>query len=221
MQDGSGWQNEKVLKLNLVVSDYHPIRVGKYIPTPTSISMKKAVLNIRNDDTHCFEWSVIAALHSNSLTPEQNPDQVSSYIPCANTLKFKGIDFPMKMEDITKFENQNKLSINVYRIPQEGGQVLPLHITKQRNQDPINILLIEGYESNHSSTTSQTKTLPMKTMILSINCGQNFSSRIWGSYTTYMSRQMSFCWQMYLRVIKNVLWKTMDWTLPISALHQV
>ena len=34
LQDGSGWKLEKILKVNLVVMDYHPIRVGKYIPMP-------------------------------------------------------------------------------------------------------------------------------------------------------------------------------------------
>ena len=93
--------------------EYHPIRVWKYIPTPKSISRKGAIFNIRNDDTRCFEWSVIAALHSNSLEPEQDPELVSSYLPWANTLKFKGIDFPMEMDQLSSFENQNKISINV------------------------------------------------------------------------------------------------------------
>ena len=32
MKEGSGWQIEKVIKLNLLVSENYPIRVGKYIP---------------------------------------------------------------------------------------------------------------------------------------------------------------------------------------------
>ena len=52
----------------------------------------------------------------------------------------------MEMAQISKFEKQNNLAINVYRIPQEGGQILPLRITKQRNQDPINLLPAHPFE---------------------------------------------------------------------------
>ena len=98
----------------------------------------------------CFKWSILAALHSKSLEPGQDPHLVSTWTPWENTLKFDGIEFPMAMEDICKFEKQNSIYVNVYRIPQEGGQVLPLRITKHRDQDPINLLVIEGFDdSNH------------------------------------------------------------------------
>ncbi len=151
VKEGSGWQIDKVINLNLLVSEYYPIRVGKYIPTPQSITHKNAILNIQNGEgTMCFKWSILAALHSQSLEPGQDPKLVSTWTPWENTLNFYGIEFPMAIEDISKFEKQNSIYVNVYHIPQEGGQILPLRITKNRDQDPINLLVIEGLdESNH------------------------------------------------------------------------
>ena len=151
VKEGSGWQIEKATNLNLLISDYHPIRVGKYIPTPRSISHKKAILNIQNgEDSKCFKWSILAALNSKYLGEREDPKLVSTWTPWENTLNFDGIEFPMALEDISKFEKQNAIYVNVYRIPQEGGQILPLRITKNRDQEPINLLVIEGLdESNH------------------------------------------------------------------------
>ena len=41
-------------------------------------------------------------------------------------------------------------------MPAEGGQILPLRITKNRDQDPINLLVLEGYDdSNHYTLIQQ------------------------------------------------------------------
>ena len=52
-----------------------------------------------------------------------------------------------KIEDIQKLEKLNSLSINVYIVAEK--LVNPFVISKERDQDPINLLLIEGEEKNH------------------------------------------------------------------------
>ena len=50
LQNGSGWHFERVLKFNVIVMEYHPIRVGSYIPIPYSIVGKHAKVNVQNED---------------------------------------------------------------------------------------------------------------------------------------------------------------------------
>ena len=148
VQNGSGWNFERVLKFNVYVMEYHPIRVGAYIPTPESIKGKYAVINIKNEDDRCFEYAMLAALHSHEVGMGVE-HHVSSYQKWENTLNFDGSTFPMSMNHINKFEKQNGIYVNIYRIDAYGRQILPLYISKQKNQEPINLLLKEGEESNH------------------------------------------------------------------------
>ena len=63
VQNGSGWNFVRVLKFNIYVMEYHPIRVRSYIPTPSSIFGKHAIVNLQNEDNRCFEYAILAALH--------------------------------------------------------------------------------------------------------------------------------------------------------------
>ena len=64
-------------------------------------------------------------------------------------LNFNNIQFPVKCDDIPKFEKRNGLTVSVYCIKENGKQVYPLFITKRRNTEPINLLLIEEDEKSH------------------------------------------------------------------------
>ena len=112
---------------------------------PGLIKKKRAVVNIQNEDNECFKWSVLAALHPVLYT--KHPYRPSKYEEYKEELDFTGISFPVQIEDIPKFEKLNSLSINVYIVAEK--LVNPLFISKEREQDPINLLLIEGEETNH------------------------------------------------------------------------
>jgi len=55
-------------------------------------------------------WSILAALYE----IKENPHRVSKYTQYENELKFEGIEFPVKLGDIPKFERQNEIKINVF-----------------------------------------------------------------------------------------------------------
>ena len=47
---GSGWTLHKLVKLDLHVDQFDPLRASSYIPTPLYIEKKKAVVNVNNSD---------------------------------------------------------------------------------------------------------------------------------------------------------------------------
>lgn len=91
---------------------------------PPKLRFSHGLLNIQNEDNKCFLWSILAALHP----VQRHHERVSNYIQYEDTLNFQGIDFPISLSRVEKFEKQNKLTINVFGY--EDGQVFPLYLSK-------------------------------------------------------------------------------------------
>ena len=116
---------------------YSPIG-GSYIPTPKSIIGKKAIINVKNNDENCFLYSILTHIKWNSK--EKNKNKVSLYKPYLHELRTDGINMPMKLEDITKFEKLNDLSINVYCIEEHGENVkVKKHILECKENPPARV----------------------------------------------------------------------------------
>ena len=86
------------------------MRAGCGINFPEVIKRKKSCVNVKNVNEKYFKYAILACLNdvgNNSL-------RSSSYKRYENELNFNGIDFPVKLKDISKFEKQNDISVNVY-----------------------------------------------------------------------------------------------------------
>lgn len=69
-------------------------------------------------------------------------------------LQTEGIEFPMKLKDINKFEEINNISINVFGLEYDFKSkrnivVGPLHHTKQKRPTHINLLFLEDGVNSH------------------------------------------------------------------------
>ena len=108
--EGSGWNVQGINHLKIYFHKTNPINGMTYVEFPIRTN---AIINIQNNDTYCFLWSILACLYP----VNENPHRVSKYIPYKNELNIANIDFSygMKITDIDKFENLNKqLSIKVF-----------------------------------------------------------------------------------------------------------
>ena len=97
---GSGWRLEKINTINVNIARYRPIRGSSFIPTPAGLREKKAILNVQNNDNLCFLYSILAQLYP----AENHVQRVSKYKQYLNTLKYDGIEMPIPVGDIDKFE---------------------------------------------------------------------------------------------------------------------
>lgn len=148
----SGWILERFLHLEVNINKFNPLRASSYIPLPPSIVKKKAVINVKNNDEFCFAYSVLAAVY----TPATHNDRVTSYPDFRQYFDFTGIDFPVPLKQISKFESQNNLSINVYGLENifVDGRIQcqivgPLHYSLSKRDLHINLLLIDDSEGNN------------------------------------------------------------------------
>ena len=147
-ENGSGWYFKEVISLEIHIVDYKPIKGSSYIPLPDFLIRKKALINMENKDDKCFLWCVLRYLH-----PKQwHEERVSDLREYENDLNFKGIEFPVKVKDIQKFENQNPdlPGINVFSI-NDDNKIYPLRLNQKDAKKSIDLFLFSKDENQHYS----------------------------------------------------------------------
>ncbi|XP_018393385.1 PREDICTED: uncharacterized protein LOC108772363 [Cyphomyrmex costatus] len=101
--------------------------------------------SLPQDDLKVFELltlTLVAALHS----AKKNVERESSYPHYSSVLNLTGIEFPMTLSQIKKFENLNDITINVYAI-EEG--IVPIRLADQKRSKHVNLLYVEDDIAGH------------------------------------------------------------------------
>ena len=90
------------------------MRGSSHISLPDWIKRKKAIVNMKNNDDKCFLWCVFRYLHPR----DKNVTRIKDLEKYENTLNTKGIKYPVKLKDISKFESLNPSlpGINVFSV---------------------------------------------------------------------------------------------------------
>ena len=112
---------DSIKAVNLNIARYNPIRGSSYIPTPVGLASKKALVNVQNKDQKCFLYSILASLYP----VKQDAERVSKYKKYLDKLNYKGIEMPMAVKDIDKFEKMNDLvimSMDILKMVNKYGQ---------------------------------------------------------------------------------------------------
>ena len=144
---GSNWKLRSVEGQRVHLSKYSPLEGSSYIPTPKEISNPKmGMLNMQNtNDSFCFRWCHVRFLLPSTLHPTRitKEDTVKSA-----TLNYKGITFPVSIDQITKIEYMNNININV--LGYKSKKVFyPIRISKTQHELTLNLLLIDDGEGNN------------------------------------------------------------------------
>ena len=145
-QRGSNWRFKSVVKLDINTYVYKPLSGRSYIPLPKKLAKKKAIINMQNEDNECFKWCVTRALNP----IENHPERITKELKKQSIeLNWDEVVFPMALNKITKFENNNaNIGVNVFGY--ERQDIYPLRITeKQEASNVIDLLLITDSETNH------------------------------------------------------------------------
>ncbi|XP_031789068.1 uncharacterized protein LOC116418029 [Nasonia vitripennis] len=139
----SGWTLKSIISLCINMKKYSPIKGSSYIPLPKFIENKKACVNVHNNDDQCFKYAVLSSLYPSN----KNASRVNQYRLHENELNFAGIEFPVKLKSIPKFEKLNNISVNVYMLRKYGHkfEVIPCHITTEKKEKHANLLIIQDF----------------------------------------------------------------------------
>ncbi len=145
--NSSGWVFSKTKSIQIETVKFKPLRGGSYIELPEWIAKKKACVNVKNEDDECFKWAVLSSIFHHRINSKKS-NEVSQYKKFVDELKWDGLNFPVKIEDIIKFEKLNpEYCVNVFIL---NGGVCPYRVNKN-NQDKeiINLLLLEDKGKSH------------------------------------------------------------------------
>ena len=141
----SDWPFYKVIKLELHTVSYRPLIGNTWIPLPKELVNKKAIINMKSKDNKCFLWCVLRKLNPKKHNEERVDKELMEK---ENTLNMEGIEYPVSLKDIKKFEKQNpSISITVFGYEES---VYPLRNSDFMNREhEIIFMLIEKNEVKH------------------------------------------------------------------------
>ena len=151
--EGSGWLFVEIENLTLHVDIWDPLKGSSYIDLPKELKNKNAIINMKNEDNKCFLWCVLRALNPTNNHAERIDKDLKSK---EHTLNMEGINYPVSLKDINRFEKQNPdISISVLGYSKDE-RVYPLRIskfTKVKKEDErkhnITLLLIKNGDNSH------------------------------------------------------------------------
>ena len=131
---GSGFRLDCILECQLNISTYDNIGGSTYTPLPKYIQSKKATVNIENKDNKNFLY----CLSYVRKPVVKNAQRSSHYTGELNNFDISGIKFPLTLNQIAKFEQQNPdFSVNVYKLDKKVDKevnLIPLYTTPERNR---------------------------------------------------------------------------------------
>lgn len=165
IQGGSEWTIDYIRRMHITTLQFtpahnlhvaavnHPLLLDPghgYIELPEWVQLKKACINIKNDhDNNCFMYCMECVADE----PERNPQRVGTYHSRPRLLNYTGITFPVKVNDLERFEKLNPhVAVNVFCLRnghyKHGLDVLRLAYRPHATL-VANLLLLEGDEFNH------------------------------------------------------------------------
>ena len=142
---GSGLVIDRIDSHYINVTTYQPLHRSSYLELPANLrNSKKGLINIKNKDNECFRWCHIRHLNPQKKDPQRIKKSDKQFI---EGLNYEGIEFPVSQKYYNKVEKQNSIRINVFGYEKE--QPFPIHISKEKFEDQMNVLLITDDKKKH------------------------------------------------------------------------
>ena len=117
------------------------MRGSTYLPLLKELRAKQGCLNIWNN-----LWFILALLHP--VQHGNNPARALKYQEYERELNMSGIQYPVDIKDITKFEHQNNISVNVFGY--DDKKIFLLRITTMTTaRHHVSLLDITAGETSH------------------------------------------------------------------------
>ena len=135
---------DEVLYLDINFHQLNLMRGSSYLPLPEFIAKRKAVINPQNRDEECFKWAIIVL--DRWMGIDSHPERVSNLREFTDNYDWSGLEFPVSLKQIGKFEAKNYISVNV--LGSEGKDIYILR-NLGRSHREINLLMISEDGINH------------------------------------------------------------------------
>ena len=139
----SGFTLDTIIYLYINFHKLALTRGSPYTELPKWIKSKKAVINSQNKDEEGFKWATIAALHHEEI--KNNLERMSLLRPYEKQYNWKGLDFPVSIKKIDKFEKNNPdIAVNVFFSKKKSQNIYAARRSKRnvKCKKEVNLLMI-------------------------------------------------------------------------------
>ena len=157
---------DEFLYLDINFHQLNLTRGSSYLPLPDWLARKKAIVNPHNNDEECFKWSAIAA----EKVGMKDPQGVSNLRKFRDIYDWSGLEFPVSIKDIQKFETNNNVSVSVLAVE---GRDIYIHRKGRRMGREINLLMVSEDGINHYTAIKSLSRL-LKSSNTKHKCKQHF-----------------------------------------------
>ena len=98
LRNGSNFVFESVDLLSYHIHKTSLKRGNSYIKSPEWVANKKAIINPKNVDNRCFEYSIVVALHHKEI--KNHPERIQAlHYHFSFDYNWGGIEFPARIKD--------------------------------------------------------------------------------------------------------------------------
>jgi hypothetical protein len=121
---------------------------GDYIELSEGVRKSNSTINIKNHDNRCLEYCIIASREYKnvSVNGKTNPNVYKKYFNNLNIPENQ--QYPINIDiDIIKYEELNKICINIYVI--RDNLFYPEYKSEFKFEEKINLLLLEEDDKKH------------------------------------------------------------------------
>ena len=116
-------------------------RGGSYIDSSKWLKNKKAIMNPKNNDDKCFQYTLTVAL--NYEQTKNHPERISKIKLFIDQYNWKEIDFPSHKKDWKKFELNNKsIALNILYIPYNTKYIRHAYKSKYNLNRETQVILL-------------------------------------------------------------------------------
>ena len=124
---------------------YTPLKGGSYIELPDDFkNSSKGLVNIKNKDDKCFMWCHIAHL----FPVDKNKNRLTKYDKHEKDVDYKGIEFPVTLNQIGKIEKLNEINFNIYTFDRTKKYIIPLYVSKNNYEKMCDMLLVREVDDD-------------------------------------------------------------------------
>jgi hypothetical protein len=146
-QVGSNWAIDKIQNLFAHTHTLKVQRGASYLPNPTKYANSKCgLINPRNTNQECFKYCM--RYHQSPQT--KHSDRITVLDKTEDKFNYGCMTFPPSLDDIKAFEEENKITINIFCMKGEI-EIVSLQDGNALHcmNGMINLLLIEEGEKSH------------------------------------------------------------------------
>ena len=172
---------DEFLYLDVNFHQLNLTRGSSYLPLPDWLARKKAIVNPHNDNEECFKWSVITV----EKVGMKDPHRVSNLRKFTDNYDWSGLEFPVSIKDMGKFETRNNISVNVLAV--EGRDIYIHRKGRSMMGREINLLMVSEDGINHCTVIKSLSRL-LKSSNTKHKCKQHFCMNCLQGFTQESSR---------------------------------